>query len=662
MCAATALLILVGCSNKRDLGNIPDGGGGNGPGGTGSGTAGQGGQGGNAGPCDGGSVIICADDATQVCNVADCPPEPTGTAGTGGGGGGGTGGSGGSGGQGGSAGATGGNGGSGGSTGGTGGSATGGSGGSAPRCDLTKPFGPPTVVPIINSSANDYGAELADDLTLYFGSDRSGGGAAGGGGADLYVATRSSPSGSFTTAQGLQGINTSNTELWPRLTNGGLTLYYVQYVTAASGVGDIYVTSRSSVAAAFAPGAQLAQVNIATSDEGDPFPWRDGEVLYFVSNRTGTMGPYDIYVSTRRTDGSYANPEPLSEINSTAFDTSPLVTSNGLRIYWSSNRTDGGGTSHDIWTATRSSTSAPFANLARVSELNSDYADAPNWISPDGCKIYLTTTRPGGPGGQDIWEASRPPATSGTITEYPVPTKGSEPFGIVAGPDGNIWFNEYSAAKIGRITPAGTITEFPTGAPGEVPGIGVGPDGNLWFTEGSANKIGRITPAGAITEFPVPTAGSFPYGITAGPDGNLWFTENYGNRIGRVTTSGAFTEFSVPTANCELMAITSGPDGNLWFTEEVGNKIGRITPAGAVTEFPLPTASAGPWGITSGPDGNLWFTEHGANKIGRITPGGTFTEFIVPSVVGNPAHITAGPDGALWFAEEYGDRIGRLVP
>ena len=61
-----------------------------------------------------------------------------------------------------------------------------------------------------------------------------------------------------------------------------------------------------------------------------------------------------------------------------------------------------------------------------------------------------------------------------------------------------------------------------------------GPDGNLWFTEDAGNNIGRITPAGEITEFPLPTPGSGPAGITVGPDGNLWFTEQIGNKIGRI--------------------------------------------------------------------------------------------------------------------------------
>ena len=57
-----------------------------------------------------------------------------------------------------------------------------------------------------------------------------------------------------------------------------------------------------------------------------------------------------------------------------------------------------------------------------------------------------------------------------------------------------------------------------------------GPDGNLWFTEGSPGGIGRITPAGVVTEFPrrsTPgfTAERIPSGITTGADGNLWFTE-----------------------------------------------------------------------------------------------------------------------------------------
>jgi streptogramin lyase len=41
-----------------------------------------------------------------------------------------------------------------------------------------------------------------------------------------------------------------------------------------------------------------------------------------------------------------------------------------------------------------------------------------------------------------------------SITEFPIPTAGSQPAGIAAGPDGNLWFAEQLGNKIGRITPA----------------------------------------------------------------------------------------------------------------------------------------------------------------------------------------------------------------
>jgi virginiamycin B lyase len=62
--------------------------------------------------------------------------------------------------------------------------------------------------------------------------------------------------------------------------------------------------------------------------------------------------------------------------------------------------------------------------------------------------------------------------------------------------------------------------------------IARGPDDNLWFTERDA--IGRVTPAGALTEFSLPTRGTIPVGIAAGPDGNVWFTESMGNKIGYI--------------------------------------------------------------------------------------------------------------------------------
>src|SRR5882724_4062540 len=64
------------------------------------------------------------------------------------------------------------------------------------------------------------------------------------------------------------------------------------------------------------------------------------------------------------------------------------------------------------------------------------------------------------------------------------------------------------------------VSEFPTAlAAGASPSqITTGPDGNLWFTETGANKIGVMKPDGSlVTEIALP-AGSGPEGITTGPD------------------------------------------------------------------------------------------------------------------------------------------------
>ena len=287
------------------------------------------------------------------------------------------------------------------------------------------------------------------------------------------------------------------------------------------------------------------------------------------------------------------------------------------------------------------------------------------------------------------------------IGGYPVPTRNSLAVGyggITTGPDGALWFTENNASKIGRMTPAGVMTEYvmPAGSRGpehivkahgalwfaadsnqigrittagvftmfDVPtagaqpyGITLGADGALWFTEELSYKIGRMTPAGAFTEYDLPVPSSFPKEITPGPDGALWFTNfssTGSDQIGRITTAGLITEYVLPTAFSGALGIARGPDGALWFTEQFNNKIGRITTLGAITEYPVPTANANPYGISNGPNGDLWFTEYSLTlpQIASISTTGVITEYPEPNTYSRPDAITSGPDGSLWFLDE----------
>ena len=87
-----------------------------------------------------------------------------------------------------------------------------------------------------------------------------------------------------------------------------------------------------------------------------------------------------------------------------------------------------------------------------------------------------------------------------------------------------MWFteSEFSVSQIGRVNADGSITEFVVPTRESQPSdIVLGADGALWFTEpsGFPNGIGRITIDGEFTEFGLePISSLTPSGITTGSD------------------------------------------------------------------------------------------------------------------------------------------------
>jgi virginiamycin B lyase len=198
---------------------------------------------------------------------------------------------------------------------------------------------------------------------------------------------------------------------------------------------------------------------------------------------------------------------------------------------------------------------------------------------------------------------------------------------LAAGPDGNLWFGECTpqspaGCKIATISMSGVITEK-----ADVPSVvqlAAGPDGNMWFTEGNRNFVGRITPAGVVTDFPIRNTGTVA--IVAGPDGRMWFTE--GDHIGAVTVlTGTVLEYPIgglyrPTS------IVVGTDGNLWFSEYY--QIGRITIAGTVTQFPVDNSGRNGAGapLVFGPSNVMYFPDAiaGAGPLWSMTTSGAVNQ------------------------------------
>jgi RHS repeat-associated protein len=231
-------------------------------------------------------------------------------------------------------------------------------------------------------------------------------------------------------------------------------------------------------------------------------------------------------------------------------------------------------------------------------------SDGTLWVTENGTTPYIAQLSTSG--------------TGSVLAQYPLPS-GTNPQGITAGPNGNMWFVGYGTSVVDQITPSGSITTYSLSAGSRPVRITTGSDGNLWVTESLGDKIARVTIGGSITEFAVPTKSAMPWGITAGPDGNLWFTENGSNKIGRITTSGVITEFSLGQAGLCPFDIAVGCDGNLWFTENTASALGRITTSGIITQYTLPTSKSGPEGITMGPGCcSIWWTETSVGQVGDL--------------------------------------------
>lgn len=275
---------------------------------------------------------------------------------------------------------------------------------------------PVNLGPAVNSAVEDLAPAISrDGLSLYFGSSRP----ATGTSLDLWVSRRASTTSPWGAASKLGApVNMAPpvTDNGAALSRDGHLLFFQSNRPGGSGATDLYVSRRRDHRDDFgweAPVNLGPAINSAFGEGGTAyFEDENGVVtLYFQSNRPGGLGGNDIYTSTRMADGTFGAPIHVPELSSPANDQRVTVRRDGLELYLASNRsgTLGG---QDIWVSTRGSTSEPWSapvNLGPV--INTVNFDAGPALSFDGTTLYFHAAwRPGTVGEEgrfDIWMSTR---------------------------------------------------------------------------------------------------------------------------------------------------------------------------------------------------------------------------------------------------------------
>jgi hypothetical protein len=195
--------------------------------------------------------------------------------------------------------------------------------------------------------------------------------------ADLYVTKRGSKADPFGPLVPLTELNGPDAEAGVSVTGDQLTVFMN---SNRSGDGRIWAATRQTPDVPFGSPSEVLIFG-GSSAAWDPYVLPTGKALYFMDNGSGTSLNYRADVN-----GTDVGDPVLVQLPTRAE--TPVVSPDELTIYFAA--FDPLGTTWgDIWMATRTSTDVPFSQPTDLSELNTTGHNFPEWISPDGCRLYF---------------------------------------------------------------------------------------------------------------------------------------------------------------------------------------------------------------------------------------------------------------------------------
>jgi len=145
-----------------------------------------------------------------------------------------------------------------------------------------------------------------------------------------------------------------------------------------------------------------SQINTSNYNEGSQSISQDGRYLFFTGcNRPDGLGRCDIYISQRKGD-NWAKPFDLSPpINTAGWESQPSISADGRTLYFVSNRKGGYG-GYDIWKSklTDKGWGTP-ENLGP--NINTSFDEQSPFIHPDDSTLYFCSNGWPGLGNKDLF-------------------------------------------------------------------------------------------------------------------------------------------------------------------------------------------------------------------------------------------------------------------
>ena len=179
--------------------------------------------------------------------------------------------------------------------------------------------------------------------------------------------------------------------LTPHLTDNGSALYFAFRKHGRS--ADLFISRFQN--GRWQRPTKVDALCSSANDLGATFS-RDGQQVFFVSDRAGGLGGYDLYTATRVKDG-WSQPRNLGKkINTKANEHDPALSPDGLALYFASNRSD---EQLDLYRATRKNARTSWSDPEPLTEINqlASHERAP-FVAGSGKYLYFASNRKQGKG------------------------------------------------------------------------------------------------------------------------------------------------------------------------------------------------------------------------------------------------------------------------